>query len=55
MFDEAVTIECGMNGADGWQGDLIANPPAQLLADFGITPAGVIPLDREDLVLDLKG
>ncbi len=55
VIDESVPIESGMDGADGRLGHIVANPPAQLLADFGSTPARVLPLDREDFVLNLKG
>lgn len=50
-----MAIKGGMHGANGRQGNLGADPPAELLADFGSTPAGVLPLDREDFVLDLEG
>jgi hypothetical protein len=53
VFDETVPIGGGMDRADGRQCHVIANPPAQLLADFGSSPAGELPLDREDL--DLEG
>jgi hypothetical protein len=42
-----MSVEHRMHGADGRQQN-IATAVAQLLADLGSTPAGVLPLELDD-------
>jgi hypothetical protein len=50
---QAIAIEQGMNGALG--GDRNPGAPAgQALADLTCTPAGMLSLHVQDVVLDLK-
>jgi hypothetical protein len=55
VINKAIANAGGIDSANGEQCHVIANPPAQILADFGSTPACVLALDREDLIVDLKG
>jgi hypothetical protein len=52
-FHQAVTIEHGMDGAFGRDLD-IGESAEQALSDLTSAPAGVLALNVEDVVLNLK-
>src|SRR5215472_3377889 len=53
-LDQAMTIQHGMDGAFGRDGDA-RESTEQPLADLAGTPAGVLALHVQDVVLDLEG
>ena len=53
-LDQTVAIEHGMDGAFGGKGDL-GESAEQALANLASTPAGVLVLHVQNVVLDLKG
>src|SRR5215472_4505555 len=52
-LDQAMAIEHRMDGALGWYGNT-GEPAKQALTDFASTPAGVLALDVQNVVLYLK-
>ena len=50
---QPVAIEHGVDGAFGRDGNT-REPAKQALTDFASTPAGVLPLDVQNVVLHLK-
>ena len=53
-LDQSVTIQHRMDGALGRNGNA-GEPANQTFADFSSTPAGVLALHIQDVVLDLEG
>jgi hypothetical protein len=54
LLDQSVAIQHGMDGAFGGKGN-VGESTEQALANFASTPAGVLVLDVQNVVLDLKG
>ena len=53
-FHQAVAVQYHVDGADRWRLD-DREHPGQLVADLGRTPAGIVPLDADNGLLDLEG
>src|ERR1700733_10723619 len=53
-LDQSMTIEHGMDGAFGWDGD-IGESANEALANLAGTPAGMLTLHVQNIVFHLEG
>jgi len=53
-FDQAVTVENGVDGAPGWHADVAVEPPHQQLAQLARAPMRLVLLQADDQALHLR-
>src|ERR1035438_2723787 len=53
-LDQCMTIEHGMDGAFGWDGD-VGESAEEALANLACAPAGVLTLHVQNIVFHLEG